>query len=34
MSEHPNAARAREGFERFVQGDLPAQAAFGLFWND
>ena len=24
MSEHPNAARAREGFERFVQGDLAA----------
>ena len=24
MSEHPNAARAREGFDRFVQGDLPA----------
>ena len=24
MSEHPNAARAREGFERFVEGDLPA----------
>ena len=24
MSEHPNATRAREGFERFVQGDLPA----------
>ena len=22
MSEHPNASRAREGFERFVQGDL------------
>jgi uncharacterized protein len=24
MSEHPNATRAREGFDRFVQGDLPA----------
>jgi uncharacterized protein (TIGR02246 family) len=24
MSEHPNATRTREGFERFVQGDLPA----------
>ena len=24
MSEHPSATRAREGFERFVQGDLPA----------
>lgn len=24
MSEHPNATRAREGFERFVQGDLAA----------
>jgi uncharacterized protein len=24
MSEHPNATRAREGFERFRAGDLPA----------
>jgi ketosteroid isomerase-like protein len=32
MSEHPNAARAREGFERFVQGDLPA--LLGLFADD
>jgi len=24
MSEHPNATRARAGFGRFVQGDLPA----------
>ena len=27
MSEHPNATRAREGFEGFVQGDLPALLA-------
>jgi ketosteroid isomerase-like protein len=32
MSEHPNAARAREGFERFVQGDLPA--LLDLFADD
>jgi uncharacterized protein len=32
MSEHPNATRAREGFERFVQGDLPA--LLDLFAND
>lgn len=32
MSEHPDAARAREGFERFVQGDLPA--LLGLFADD
>ena len=32
MSEHPNAARAREGFERFVEGDLPA--LLDLFADD
>ncbi len=32
MSEHPNAARAREGFDRFVQGDLPA--LLDLFADD
>lgn len=32
MSEHPNASRAREGFERFVQGDLPA--LLDLFADD
>ena len=32
MSEHPNAARAREGFERFVRGDLPA--LLDLFADD
>ncbi len=32
MSEHPNAARAREGFERFVQGDLAA--LLDLFADD
>ena len=32
MSEHPNAARAREGFARFVQGDLPA--LLDLFADD
>lgn len=32
MSEHPNAVRAREGFERFVQGDLPA--LLDLFADD
>ena len=32
MSEHPNATRAREGFERFVQGDLPA--LLDLFAHD
>jgi uncharacterized protein len=32
MSEHPNATRAREGFERFVQGDLPA--LLDLFADD
>ena len=31
MSEHPNAARAREGFERF-EGDLPA--LLDLFADD
>ena len=32
MSEHPHATRAREGFERFVQGDLPA--LLDLFADD
>ncbi len=32
MSEHPNATRAREGFARFVQGDLPA--LLDLFADD
>ena len=32
MSEHPNATRARVGFERFVQGDLPA--LLDLFTED
>jgi uncharacterized protein len=32
MSEHPNASRAREGFERFVQGDLTA--LLDLFADD
>ena len=32
MSEHRNAARAREGFERFVQGDL--LALLDLFADD
>ncbi len=32
MSEHANAARAREGFDRFVQGDLPA--LLDLFADD
>ena len=32
MSEHQNATRAREGFERFVQGDLPA--LLDLFADD
>ena len=32
MSEHPNAARARVGFERFVEGDLPA--LLDLFADD
>jgi uncharacterized protein len=32
VSEHPNAARAREGFERFVRGDLPA--LLDLFADD
>jgi hypothetical protein len=32
VSEHPNAARAREGFARFVQGDLPA--LLDLFADD
>ncbi len=32
MSEHPNATRAREGFERFGQGDLPA--LLDLFADD
>jgi uncharacterized protein len=32
MSEHPNATRAREGFERFVQGDL--SALLDLFADD
>ena len=32
MSEHPHAARAREGFERFVAGDLPA--LLDLFADD
>jgi ketosteroid isomerase-like protein len=32
VSEHPNATRAREGFERFVQGDLPA--LLDLFADD
>jgi ketosteroid isomerase-like protein len=36
MSEHPNATRAREGFERFAQGDLPALLdlfADGASWD-
>ena len=32
MSEHPNATRAREGFARFVRGDLPA--LLDLFADD
>jgi ketosteroid isomerase-like protein len=32
VSEHPHATRAREGFERFVQGDLPA--LLDLFADD
>ena len=32
MSEHPHATRAREGFERFVRGDLPA--LLDLFADD
>jgi len=32
MSEHPNATRARAGFGRFVQGDLPA--LIDLFADD
>jgi uncharacterized protein (TIGR02246 family) len=32
VSEHPNATRAREGFERFVEGDLPA--LLDLFADD
>ena len=32
MSEHPNATRAREGFDRFVGGDLPA--LLDLFADD
>jgi ketosteroid isomerase-like protein len=32
VSEHPNATRAREGFERFRAGDLPA--LLGLFADD
>ena len=32
MSEHPNASRAREGFERFVNGDL--RALLDLFADD
>ena len=32
MSEHPNATRARQGFERFVQGDMPA--LLDLFADD
>jgi uncharacterized protein len=32
MSEHPNATRAREGFERFVRGDLAA--LLDLFADD
>ena len=32
MSEHPHATRARDGFERFVQGDLPA--LLDLFADD
>jgi hypothetical protein len=32
VSEHPNATRAREGFERFRAGDLPA--LLGLFAED
>jgi ketosteroid isomerase-like protein len=32
MSEHPNASRAREGFERFREGDLAA--LLGLFADD
>ena len=32
MSEHPNATRAREGFDRFVRGDLPA--LLDLFADD
>jgi ketosteroid isomerase-like protein len=32
MSEHPNATRAREGFERFADGDLPA--LLDLFADD
>jgi uncharacterized protein len=32
MTEHPNATRAREGFERFVAGDLPA--LLDLFADD
>jgi uncharacterized protein len=32
MREHPNATRTRKGFERFVQGDLPA--LLDLFADD
>ncbi len=32
MSEHPNARRAREGFERFRNGDVPA--LLDLFADD
>ena len=32
MSEHPNATRAREGFARFLQGDL--SALLDLFTDD
>ena len=32
MREHPNATRARMGFDRFVQGDLPA--LLDLFADD
>ena len=32
MSEHPNATRAREAFERFIQGDVPA--LLDLFADD
>jgi ketosteroid isomerase-like protein len=32
VSEHPNATRAREGFERFRAGDLPA--LLDLFADD
>lgn len=32
MSEHPNAIRAREGFDRFIRGDGPA--LLDLFADD